>query len=257
MGHYCTTTTHNHHTLAGWASRAGWAVASFSHVTGELLASAYGKPPAWVDGIHGAELRSLLQTADVAGIHNQLRTDCIAVMTGAKQGQTWANAASRRYGRVWGPVAVTLEDSVDYRLAWMPAHCSETAIGKKMLSNGFPLHAIDVTGNAYVARWAKAAAAEQSLPKSELKRIVEQGTMLTDIAKWVGICTAAANHFPAGCDSFGKAVFIRDSDAASSCSAKKRKRSPSPVVSSVPGDYSQCPRWVAIRDRIRSRVEAS
>ena len=118
----------------------------------------------------------------------------MAVRNGALQDASWANAADRVFGRIWGPISAMLEGSAAYRLAWMPAHCSTKSIGKKFLSNGFPLHAIDLTGNAYVDTWCKAAASAQASPVAELKRIADTGKYLSDIAKWIGIGTAAATR---------------------------------------------------------------
>ena len=41
---------YNESKYSGLAARRGWAVATFSR-TGELLAAAHGRPPAWVEGI--------------------------------------------------------------------------------------------------------------------------------------------------------------------------------------------------------------
>ena len=142
----------------------------------------------------------------------------------------------------------------------MPAHCSASSAGKKLLSNGFPLHAIDIAGNAYCDKWAKAAAAAQSLPKSELKRIADAGAFLTEVAKWIGICTTAANRCPFGMDAKGKPFFIRDAEAdilRTPRKIAKRKRVHSPVVERIAGDLSMCPKWQAIRMRIRHRAGAS
>ena len=74
---------YGNHALQGLASRFGWAAATYHHITGELLAAAYGKTPGWLEGIHGAELWSLLQSFELASPQNQLRTDCMAVKNGA------------------------------------------------------------------------------------------------------------------------------------------------------------------------------
>ena len=85
------------------------------------------------------------------------------------------------------------------------------------------------------------------------------GQELLDIAKWIGVCGVLANHFPVEQGIEGaKMIYIRDSDAVTSrCKkprAKKRKRSPS--VQRSPGELPQCPRWVAVRDRIRERIKS-
>ena len=76
------------------------------------------------------------------------------------------------------------------------------------------------------------------MPESELKGILTQGKFLQDIARWIGVGTAAANHCPFGVDSNGKAVHIRDADTSLlRPQASKRKRQPSP-----PSPFSQSAR---------------
>ena len=174
-----------------------------------------------------------------------------------------SNSAKRKLGRAWGPIAAYFEGSAQYRLAWMPAHCSASSAAFKMLSNRFPLCSIDVDANAYVDKWAKAAASEQAPAKQVLNDITAKGALLEKIATWIGTCTAVANKFllhEATCGS--KAVFIRDSDAipARRRPAKKtakRKRSSSPTCLPIPGDLSKCARWNAVRLRILGRHAGS
>ncbi len=246
---------YGNHSLQGLASRTGWAAATYHHVTGELLAAAHGKPPAWLEGIHGAELWSLLQSFELAGLQNQLRTDCMAVKTGALQSQSWANSPARLYGRAWGPVATAFEGTAGNRLAWMPAHCSKSQAGQKEMSNGCKVSDIDIAGNAFVDKWAKEAAEAQAPPKQDFELILQRTQLLQSVARWIGVCTEAANHYPGSKDEKGRTVYLRDSEAKPKALRKakpvKRKRSPSPQRR--PGDLSKCPRWAALRERVLSR----
>ena len=74
----------------GLASRRGWALAVYN-AANELIASARGRPPQWVEGIHGAELWSLLQAVGIGSLPCEILSDCMAVLLGARRGQAWAN----------------------------------------------------------------------------------------------------------------------------------------------------------------------
>ncbi len=50
---------------AGLCARHGWAFAAFDEA-GSLVAAAKGRPPAWAEGIFGAELWGLLMAASSA-----------------------------------------------------------------------------------------------------------------------------------------------------------------------------------------------
>ncbi len=151
------------------------------------------------------------------------------------------------------------------RLAWMPAHCSIHHVGNKALSNGSKLSQVDLRANSLVDVWAKRAAAAQCVGVSERRRILVVGEKLASIARWIGICGAAANHFPLDSNGSGsRRDHARDSDAVPKRRLAtqahppptlpvKRKRQPSPT-GNVTGDLSACPRWAALRDRALSKV---
>ena len=106
----------------GLAARRGWAVAIYNKAH-ELIASARGRPPEWLRGIHGAELWSLLQGLQLDPMGCKILTDCMAVLLGARRGAAWANESRRTYSRAWGPVATALEGDIR-ALQWVPAHCT-------------------------------------------------------------------------------------------------------------------------------------
>ena len=75
---------------------------------------------------------------------------------------------------------------------------------------------------------------------------------MTAIAKWIGQCGVLANHFKLPhLDDSGKPTFIRDSEGMSTRKCKPAKRKPEDVAPiRAAGDFSGCPRWEAIRQRI-------
>ena len=169
---------------AGLASRKGWAFAVYN-AEDELVALANGRPPGWTQGIHGAELWSLYQALQLGQMQCTFLTDCKAVLLGAHRGLAWANDTRRVHGRVWGAVALALEDRQN-ALAWTPAHCTGAQVAGKKLSDGTPMRQKHRIGNAEVDRLAKAAAQADALPYQTRRRIEVRSDKLTSIALWIG-----------------------------------------------------------------------
>ena len=72
------------------------------------------------------------------------------------------------------------------------------------------------------------------------------------IAKWIGQCGVLANHFKLPhLDDNGKPIVIRDSEGKPTRKAQpaKRKHVDDEAIRAA-GDFSGCPRWEAIRQRI-------
>ena len=106
-------------------------------------------------------------------------------------------------------------------MAWLPAHCSESAVGVRELSNGRKFDMVDLTMNAIVDSWAKGEASSTA-PSSVDVKVVETTTDLVDcLARWIGLCTLEANHFPAP-GHFERVKFIRDTTASSRRSSNAR-----------------------------------
>ena len=93
------------------------------------------------------------------------------------------------------PLIACIEGDRD-RVAWMPAHCSEGAVGVRLLSNGEFLTSTDLCLNELAVR----AAYDRT----------------TAVATWIVHCTARANDFPDGvCPNSGKHRCLRDSEGMS------------------------------------------
>ena len=120
------------------------------------------------------------------------------------------------------------------------------------MSNGFSFQDIDLETNALVDKLAKEAAIWDAVSVNQRKLVLHMGVCLTAIAKWIGQCGVLANHFklPHLNDS-EKCIFIRDSEGMSTRKTKPDKRKHEDVVPiRAAGDFSGCPRWEAIRQRI-------
>ena len=113
-------------------------------------------------------------------------------------------------------------------------------------------------GNAEVDTRAKEVATTEKLPVRTSEWSESTGDELTQIAVWIGKCTAAANRFrDPRSEPDAKASYLRDSEGLAAtrmqkCSKAARKRKV-PAIPSQPGDLSQCPRWQALRRRVLDR----
>ena len=197
-----------------------------------------------------------------------MRVDCLSVQQGAQKDFAWANAPGRMLARVWRPLCAALDDN-PHRVVWMPAHCTQKAVGTKVLSNGELLTASDLNGNALVDKLAKEAAGADRLPRERRDAVRKLGADLAAVATWIGQATYLANHFPDPRQSStgtGKQQFLRDSTG----SARKRRNSAldqegqreaetrrKPKPRQAPGALAGCERWDALRARIQARQQES
>ena len=116
---------------AGLCARHGWAFAAYDE-QGTLLAAAKGRPPSWAEGIHGAELWGLFMAVTCADPWSPIRVDCSSVQQGSQKGLAWACAPERCLAKIWNPLNAAIDDDPT-RVVWMPAHCSQAAVGVKQL----------------------------------------------------------------------------------------------------------------------------
>ena len=251
------------HKYFGLCARQGWAWCAIDAAS-QLVAAAQGRPPAWAEGIFGAELWATLMATHASSYHDdQFRVDCQAVASGIRQTSDWGADGKRTLARAWIPVLSAFEGRTDCA-AWMPAHCNEKAAGQKYLSNGSPLTILDVSSNGMVDTFAKRVARREAPTQHELWSVRAAARRLTEAARWLGQITALANHFPVNAvDSRGRAVtrHIRDSEGFKKVSqpAKKKEKPPTEdtPLARTPGDLSECPRWAALRQRLLARTSAS
>ena len=97
----------------GLCGRLGWAFVVLAP-DGSVVAAAFGRPPWWVDSIHGAELWALAMATEYCLPFLPFRTDCYAVFQGVWRGQQWATCSARKYARIWVRIFHHLDsDSVD------------------------------------------------------------------------------------------------------------------------------------------------
>ena len=244
--------------FAGMVARRGWAFAAFE-ADGSMSAAARGRPPIWAEGIHATELWALLMAVQSSAPSCPLRIDCLAVQQGSQKGAQWATAPNRVFARAWGPLAASLEDD-PHRVVWMPAHCTQSDIGHKFLSDGTMMQDMDVVANAFVDRHAKSIARQDGVPPQVKQRIAHRWARVTAIAKWIGQCTVLAGEVPGPVpDEKGKFSKIRDTEGQHARKVRPPPKACLPQtrperVPSVVGQLPLCPRWEAVRQRVAARA---
>ena len=209
--------------LCGLCPRQGWAFA-VADDQGRVVAAAHGRPPGWIDSIHGAELWALLMSALNTDPFLPILGDCYSVVQGARRGAVWAQAPQRKLARAWLPLAAALDDAPG-RVEWMPAHTSESDIGVKLKGDGRPITEIDRSMNDYVDLRAKEAAGADRVPIATRRAVTSLASKLTAVAMWLGVCTAAVNRWPRP-DGDSASGTLRDCEPAARHSfrgAKERK----------------------------------
>ena len=174
-------------------ARNGWAfVAIDEH--GEIVASAHGVPPPWIDDIPGTEAWALLQAAQVAEPGSTYRIDCKPCVDAIKRGRVWATSAARPLARVFELVFAAVDDTPLDAFVWMPAHCSMDEVGVVRLGNGSLLTETDRRGNALADEYAKAAVEAHRVPSAVRQRLRDAAKEVQAIAKWLGRVTHLAGH---------------------------------------------------------------
>ncbi len=140
--------------------RLGWSFVAVGP-SGQVVASACGAPPPWIDSVAGAEAWALVQAATAAKPGAVFKTDCQAVLKAVTAGRARATAHDRPLARVMGLLHARFDDpSHVASLVWMLGHSTKTDVGRAVLSDGSFLSSMDLVANARADRLAKSAAAE-------------------------------------------------------------------------------------------------
>ena len=219
--------------------RTGFAFVALDQA-GEVRAAAYGVPPPWVHGIHGAELWALFAALRCTELGAAYRSDRAAVVSTFKEGAVSATASSDEHARLWGMVFAACDDwehpETQLDLEWMPAHTTEADVGRACLSNGQPLTARDRKGNALADAYAKRGAELHRVPE-EVRRLCGSYEAL---AVWAARELAIRTHAANNCRVPGRPGPCRDSTGLPR--PKRRSRppgrpgaSPAPVEQPRPG----------------------
>ena len=145
--------------LEGRCVSLGWAFVVYNSA-GEVVASAHGVPPSWIDTIYGAELWALQMVVSIV-IPDLVKiyTDCKSVQQGCSKSPQWAASSRRLYARAWMVINTTFADGNDVApVVWMPAHTAEADVGALLKSDGTVLSNMDRDANALADKLAKLAA---------------------------------------------------------------------------------------------------
>jgi hypothetical protein len=175
-------------------SRCGWGFVCINEV-GEIVGSAFGTCPSWVDDIGGAEAWAMLQATIVAvpGKAN-FWTDCQPLLTMISKGDGITTDPKNIYARVHSLVMAQIDDTPLEAIGWMPAHSSTKQLGSLRKGDGQLLTELDRYANGEADRLAKKGASLHRVPLTEINQWKEHFDNVKERAKWIGRATAKANH---------------------------------------------------------------
>jgi len=199
-------------------TRLGFAIVVTSF-EGQLVAYAFGCPPAWVRDAPGAEAWALLMVAESNAQLPHVVTDCLGLVNTAAAGRSNATTAQRPQARIWNRLfdrldSTDLADACHNSFVWMPSHCSLSVALRRTKSDGRLITKLEWRANRLVDALAQTAAGRSRLPRSLMALIRDVERTVEYAAGMVGLTSWAANNFVAtryadNGDSFQ--VTLRDS----------------------------------------------
>ena len=210
---------------------------------GDLLAIARGAPPRWCTTAAAAEAWALLEVLRLSAFAPKVRTDCLALLTTARQGTAIATGPGRPLARIWRAIAEILDGDIialakNDVLVWQPAHQTAHAIGERICFDGRRLSTIDWRANRLADALAKQAAAAGRACGATVSLVASARVAALHAACNLGQVTYASNnHRVAQTDADGKEVFVTKRDAEPAPKRLKRPRAdagerPAPAAAS-------------------------
>ena len=150
---------------------------------GKIVAAAYGNPPAWCEGIEGAEAWGLLQALTLS-IPSQSKywVDCLPLYTQVQKGKVAAENPKNVLARVHGMIFAALDYQPGTMVGWMPAHLTANELGWAYRSDGELVDEIDLKGNDVADRLAKLGVESHRVPQGEVDQWDAQYEMIADRA---------------------------------------------------------------------------
>ena len=135
-------------------ARNGWAFVVLNEAD-EIIASAHGVPPNWVDDIPGTEAWALTQAGYYAEPGCTFFVDCEPCVKAFHAGAVLSCADNKPLARVHTLMHDALDHIPAASVIWMPAHLKPNQCGTVIRGDGFLLTEIDVWANDQADRLAK------------------------------------------------------------------------------------------------------
>ena len=199
-----------------WQLRAvGFGIVVVSLAKG-LVAFGGGHPPQWIRTAAGAEAWALYTVVRLCAAIPSITTDCMALLDTAERGQVRATGPKMILANIWVNICNATDgdlQSLRSSLTWMPAHLTLAMVGRKTLSNGKLVTAMDWGTNRLVDAVAKAFAQDNAATSFILKTVTEARAAVLHHASLLGAVTHAANHHPVAAqrkDGTSFTKFVRD-----------------------------------------------
>ena len=200
--------------------RTGCAIVVVS-AAGDLIAYGSAVPPAWVRTAAAAELWAVTLVLSLAAAPPEIRTDCRSILTAAAAGSARATRPTGALAQLWSRIATLLDDNVyalieTGKLIWMPAHSSQSAIGRAVRSDGHFVTPLDWRANRLADAIAKAAAGCDQVCVDAVRLLAKAEQLVAHECAVLGSVTFAANHNSSevtGHDGIARTVIARDAAA--------------------------------------------
>ena len=176
--------------------RTGWAFTVLERGTSNLVGSAYGVPPRWINTVPKTEAWAVLMAARALEfISNQVTLDCMSVLNVLRGGRIKATQHNNPLARLWRKVFPYFDgENVDDRIRWMPAHKGKEGAGKLKDSRGEVLSLRDIDANEAVDLLAKAAVEEHRVSEDKRKLVVARDARVRLVAYCIGMAATQANQ---------------------------------------------------------------
>ena len=111
-------------------ARCGWGFVCIDE-GGEIVGSAYGTCPPWVDDIGGAEAWAMLQVSlcSMPG-RDPYWSDCLPLVQAVHKGSQVGTDPTHPRARVHSLLMAALEDTDPGCIGWMPSHLEKDDVGR-------------------------------------------------------------------------------------------------------------------------------
>ena len=199
-------------------ARFGATAIAVNDTSGELLAAAFGNPPARVSSIAAAEAWALTIATSTTPCRERLVTDCQSLLKIANRGHKIIQDSRLKNARVWAQIMSSQDSNEEHSrpwLEWVPAHRSRADVNRLLKPDGSKLTELEWWCNHTVVLLAKAAANKARLPAATRQKILSHQAAAMHWRATLGSTTMASQRFQVTethPDGSVSTRLIRDSD---------------------------------------------
>jgi hypothetical protein len=174
-------------------ARNGWAFVVLNEAN-EMIASASGVPPDWIEDIPATEAWALKEAASCALPGCHFFVDCDPCVKAFHQGRAISCSDKNPLARVHRLMHEALDGVPVSSVVWMPARLKPGQCGTVVRGDGFLLTEIDVAANAEADKLAKQAVEHHRVPYRIRQEIKAHDDLVTANAMWIARAGVVANQ---------------------------------------------------------------